>query len=122
MSTEGQERVAALQGLRQVVESGVKPQVSWEKQFDHTVREVRFELSGADRTTERGYWRTEKLFQPQWVKVLLDNGSLRSVTVSGPNVLKSGELGARLVEAYYGSTDRDQMPGWLAKLLAEVLS
>lgn len=94
----------------------------WEKQFDHTVREVRFELHGVDRTTDGGYWRTVKLFQPSQVKVLLDNGSLRSATVSGPNVLKNGELGLRWVEAYYGSTDRDCMPGWLRTLLAEVLS
>jgi hypothetical protein len=105
-----------------VVESAVEPQVSWEKQFDHTVREVRLELAHAPHMSRHG-WGDAVRFQPQWVKLLFDNGIRRSVAVLGPRVLKSGDLGLSTVESYYSFTkDDEHMPEWLKRLVAEVSS
>jgi hypothetical protein len=99
--------------------------VSWENQFDHSVRTVRLELSGAPRMERYGFgWRDEKLlFQPQFVELLFDNDVRRSVSVRGARVLKNGDLGLRQAESYYSFTKDDtHMPEWLKRLVAEVSS
>lgn len=102
-----------------------EPGVTWENQFDHSVRTVRLELAGAPRMPRYGFgWRDEELtFQPQSVELLYDNGVRRSVSVRGPRILKSGDLGLRWAESYYSFTkDDEHMPEWLKRLVAEVSS
>ena len=76
-----------------------------------------YETSGTDPITlESG----KTLFDPQKVEITVEDGKATHAKVEGPNVKKDGSHGQNWHDRdFYMSWRTDQMPGWLADLVAQ---
>lgn len=93
-------------------------QITIEAHEDVTVDvTMRYDLDGADplRYVVQGQLMAISI-HPEKVVVLVRNGELESVTVTGHRALVDGGMGADFYRNYYPRTDFWLMPKWLLNL------
>jgi len=96
---------------------------------DNSVRTIELELEGLpDLDVTQRWQRNTRKIRPDRASIQIRNGEVRSISVGGPLVKKSGQPSEgvrdtahyRMTEAYIERERIENAPGWVQELVAQV--